>query len=239
MIIAISKEGLLVMDVKIGLLIIATNKYQRYLNPLIKSADKFFLKDYQVEYFIFTDTFTDVNSCRFIHIKLTEHRDWPWMTLGRYHIFEKNSDHLSKMDYLFYCDADMLFCDEVSSEILSQRVATQHPGYYGTRGTPETNPKSRAYVSPSEPMQYFAGGFNGGTSSIYLSMAKSISKNIDQDLENNHIAVWHDESHLNRYMIDNPPTKILDPGYCYGESLKPPFHPRLIALDKNHAELRS
>ena len=40
---------------KTGLLIIATNKYISFLENLIASADKFFLKDNDVEYFIFTN----------------------------------------------------------------------------------------------------------------------------------------------------------------------------------------
>jgi histo-blood group ABO system transferase len=88
-------------------------------------------------------------------------------------------------------------------------------------------------------MEYFAGGFNGGTKEQYLKMAQKLATNIRLDYDKNIIAVWHDESHINRYFIDNPPTKILDPGYCYGESLKPPFAPRLIALDKNHNEVRT
>jgi histo-blood group ABO system transferase len=51
--------------------------------------------------------------------------------------------------------------------------------------------------------------------------------------------VWHDESHFNRYMIDNPPTKILTPSYCYGESMNIPFPKKLLALNKNHSEFRS
>lgn len=230
------------MAVKVGLLIIATNKYQKFIQPLIDSANKYFLtkEDVDVEYFIFTDTFYNVeNTKRRVNIILTKHEPWPWMTLGRYHIFTKNKEELSKLDYLFYCDADMLFCDHVGDEILSHLVATQHPGYFGRRGTPETNPKSLACVHQYEYMQYFAGGFNGGTSSEYLLMSDSISTNISEDFKDNIVAVWHDESHLNRYLINNPPTKILDPGYCYGESLKPPFRPRLIALDKNHQELRN
>lgn len=230
------------MDVKVGLLIIATNKYQKFIQPLIDSANKYFLNqdNIDVEYFVFTDTFYNVeNTKRRVNIILTEHKSWPWMTLGRYHIFNKNKEDLSRLDYLFYCDADMLFCDNVDDNILSHLVATQHPGYFGRRGTPETNPESLACVHDFEYMQYFAGGFNGGTSSEYLIMADIISSNIEHDFNNGIVAVWHDESHLNRYLINNPPTKILDPGYCYGESLKPPFHPKLIALDKNHQELRS
>ena len=152
----------------IGLLIIATNKYTRFLQPLISSADEFFLKKHNVTYFVFSDKDVEISSYRDIIKINVEHKKWPWMTLGRYRIFSDNYDILSEMDYLFYCDADMRFIDVVGDEIISNRVATQHPHFYGRRGTPETNPKSLAYVQPHEEMQYFAGGFNGGTSTEYL-----------------------------------------------------------------------
>ena len=155
------------------------------------------------------------------------------MTLGRYNIFDDNSDKLSKMDFLYYCDVDMKFINNVDGEIFGERVATQHPGYYGQRGTPEKRPESLAYVKEDEEMQYFAGGFNGGTSYEYLKMSKRLSENINIDYDNGIISTWHDESHLNRYFIDNEPTKILNPGYCFGQSMKLPFFPKLIALDKH------
>ena len=70
-------------------------------------------------------------------------------------------------------------------------------------------------------------------------MAECIKKNIDIDLNNNIIAVWHDESHLNRYFIDNKPEIELSPSYCYPENWNLPFEKKLIALDKNHNEIRS
>jgi len=224
---------------KIGLLIIATNKYVQFLEKLIPSADIFFLPNQDVTYFIFTNKDIDIKSKRNIVKINVEHKDWPWMTLGRYKIFTENSKILSKMDYLYYCDVDMLFVGDVGDEILSDRVATQHPGYYGTRGTPETNNISLACVRSEEEMQYFAGGFNGGSSVEFLKMSKIISRNIDIDYSNGIIAVWHDESHMNRYFIDNVPTKILDPSYCYPESCVIPFDKKLIALDKNHSDMRS
>jgi histo-blood group ABO system transferase len=224
---------------KVGLLIIATNKYTQFLQPLIESADKYFLPNQEVTYFIFTNQDINIDSNRNIVKIDVEHKEWPWMTLGRYKIFSNSKDELSKMDYLYYCDVDMKFVDIVGDEILSDRVATQHPGYYERRGTPEEDPKSLACVYTHEEMQYFAGGFNGGTSEEYLKMAKVISDNIDIDYSSGIIAVWHDESHMNRYFIDNKPTKILSPSYCYGESMDIPFEKRLLALDKNHSEVRS
>lgn len=225
---------------KIGLLIIATNKYSQFIQPLIDSADKYFLPGEEVTYFIFTDQSIDIQTNR-NYIKVdTEHREWPWMTLGRYKIFSNSSDILKGMDYLYYCDADMRFENLVGQEILSELVATQHHGYYMKRGTPETNTMSLACVYPNEEMQYFAGGFNGGSSESYLKMAKTLSKNIDIDFSNEIIAIWHDESHLNRYLIDNNPTKILNPSYCFYEHIVDPrFERKLVALKKNHEEIRN
>jgi histo-blood group ABO system transferase len=222
---------------KVGLLIIATNKYIDFLQPLITSADQFFLPNQEVTYYVFTNQEVNINSNRKVVKIDIEHKPWPWMTLGRYKIFNDNSFKYND-DYLYYCDVDMKFVGEVGDEILSDRVATQHPGYYNRRGTPETNPLSKAYVNMNENMEYFAGGFNGGTRSEYLKMTKKILKDIETDFSNGIIAVWHDESHMNRYFIDNKPTKILSPSYCYGESMNIPFEKKLIALDKNHKEIR-
>jgi histo-blood group ABO system transferase len=221
---------------KIGLLLIATGKYERFIEPLIISARRNFLHDEEVSYFLFTDSVEPYPECKVIPVT---HRPWPYPTLMRYNIFYSHGHLFNGMDYLFYCDIDMLFVDEVGREVLGDRVAVQHPGYYGQRGTPETRPESLAYISTNVNMQYFAGGFNGGRTQEFLTMARLIDQNIQADLENGIIAIWHDESHLNRYFCDNPPTLILDPGYCYGESMKIPFKQRILALDKDHRRLRS
>lgn len=223
----------------VGVLIIATNRYNDFLQPLISSADEHLLADQNVTYFVFTNEDINIKTNRKLVINRVEHSPWPWMTLGRYFIFEHFSQQLSGMDYLFYCDADMRFVGKVGDEILSERVATQHPGYKGGRGTPETRPDSTACVYDHEPMQYFAGGFNGGTSAEYLKMAVKISANIRKDLEKNIIAVWHDESHMNRYFIDVPPTKVLDPSYCCPEPWVDYPDRKLLALEKEHNKIRN
>jgi histo-blood group ABO system transferase len=223
----------------IGFLIIATGKYGCFVPPLISSARKHFLKNHKVTYYIFTDddsilSSTDEDTCPIFK----SHLPWPHATLSRYETFYNSAKLLNKEDYLFYCDADMRFVSAVGDEILGDTVATIHPGFLGKRGTPETRKESLAFVAPQEEMTYFAGGFNGGTSENFLEMSKSIAKNIDVDMENNIIAIWHDESHMNRYFIDNSPTKVLSPSYCYPESWHLPFEKKLLALDKNHEEIR-
>jgi len=148
-------------NIKVGLLVIATQKYDTFLKKLFETADEFFLKNCDVTYFLFTDTekeFPEHNVIKIPH----EHKKWPYITLERYHAFYKSKDALREQDYLFYTDADMVFENEVGTEILSGRVATIHPGIYGGRGNVETNPNSLAFIGPNEPIVYFAGGFNGG-----------------------------------------------------------------------------
>ncbi len=69
-------------------------------------------------------------------------------------------------------------------------------------------------------------------------MSQAIETNIDSDLNKGIIAVWHDESHLNRYFIDHPPTKILCPSYCYYERTNLPFSKKIITVDKDLYEMR-
>jgi len=225
---------------KIGLLCIATGKYDVFIPPLYKSMKKYFMKNHEVTMFVFTDK--EMPKKEDLISLEHNHESWPNPTLKRYHVFDKYKNVLSKMDYLYYCDADMLFVDFVGDEVLPDTetglVGTEHPGFYGgRRGTYETNKESTAFVPSNEGFMYFAGGFNGGTSSSFLKMSSVIKNNVDIDLKHNLIAVWHDESHINRYFIDNKP-KVLNPSYCYPESWSLPFKKILLALDKNHNEIR-
>ena len=234
------------MSHKIGLLVIATNKYIQFVPPLWESVKRHFLIDQDVTMFVFTDKGDELRSMigqePQIEILAQQHMAWPGSTLFRYNIFNSASSALEKMDYLFYCDADMLFVDSVGVEILGDRVGTIHPGFFDkprAAFTYETNRASKAFVAPSEGSVYYAGGFNGGNKTEYLQMCKVLSENIAADYRHGTIAVWHDESHLNRYFIDNPPTVSLSPSYCYPESWDLAFTKRLLALDKNHKEMRA
>ena len=58
------------------------------------------------------------------------------------------------------------------------------------------------------------------------------------DEKNGVMAEWHDEGFLNLWFgIHN--CKELSPSYCYPESWKLPFPKKILALDKDHAKMRS
>jgi histo-blood group ABO system transferase len=221
----------------IGLLLISTGKYHQFVQPLLDSARKYFMANHQVTYFLFTDSDKWKDEGDVVTI-FKKHEPFPGPTLKRYETFYTNRALFDKADYLFYCDVDMLFVAGIGDEILSDRTATLHPGFLGGRGTPEIRKESLACVHPNEDMVYFTGAFNGGAKKEFIKMSELLAENIQKDLDNRIIAIWHDESHLNRYLIDHPPSKILPASYCYPEKWDLPFEKKIIALDKDHAEIR-
>lgn len=249
---------------KIGILVIATGKYITFVQPLWDSVKKYFFTKSgdKVSMFVFTDAKeTPVGTIRCFQ----EHEKFPAPTLLRYEWFLKQKMALEKMDYLFYCDADMLFKDYVGREILGKLVATIHPGFFTKPRkffTYEKNPNSLAYVPEDKGRYYYCGGFQGGVAKEYLNLCKVLAVNIRRDLKKDIIAEHNDESHFNSYLITHPPDIILLPIYCFPEQLTTEYQvshlkdktdyyrwfpdslrefadkPKLVAILKNHSSVR-
>ena len=233
---------------KICILNIATNKYIQFVESLLDSIEENFLNGHEIYSLVFTDHEIEESSENVKIVKI-DHEPWPSPTLKRYHYFMKEEEYISQFDYCFYLDVDMRIVGIVRDEILGDLVATQHPGFWFKNHNEfsyERRQKSTAYIPYDEGKMYYAGGFNGGKPEHFLKMSKTIVDNVEEDFENNLIAVWHDESHMNRYLLNNPPTVELTPSYCYPEAVEHnpngwnvPFEPKILALDKNYAEVRS
>jgi histo-blood group ABO system transferase len=221
---------------KIGFLMVATGEYTAYIDPLWQSIKKHArFSDATIHLFLFTDH-PDLYSDSQITTFFQDHRPFPYPTLMRYHFFCKRRQELSRMDYLFYSDADMRFVNDFGDEILGDLVATLHPGFYSKKRnkfTYERDPRSQAYISYKDGLHYYCGGFNGGRTEYFIAMAEAIMDMVNKDRKKNIVAKWHDESYLNKYLLQHPPTKILSPSYCYAENMKLPFTPILLALVKD------
>jgi len=212
----------------VALLLIATSeRYWQYINPLIESAKKFFVPH---ETLLFTDSHKSYGADYQAYEK---NLGYPQATLKRYHTFLGIRDLLEHdFNYVFYVDIDAIFVSPVGDEVFSNGItATLHQNQK-VDTLIETDPRSTAYLLKAD--QYFCGGFNGGTTPAFLKMAETISRNVDIDESRGVLAKWHDESHLNRYLSDNPPSKVLSSDYCYPEpELHKPCNPKIVCLDKS------
>lgn len=227
----------------IGILVIATNKYIKFLNPLVDSINKYFLKEHNKTIFCFTDIMEHIVSNNVVKI-YQQHMPWPFTTLKRYEIFYNNKNEYKDIDILYYMDVDMLINDYIGDEFLpddKNLIAVIHPGYRrDLLQSFERFPYSTACVFGNDEYIYHCGGIQGGKINNYLDVCDILSKNIIDDLNRGIIAIWHDESHWNKYLISNPNSyKELDCDYCYPENWDIPFKKIILALDKNHSEMRN
>ena len=232
----------------VGILVVGTGNYRHYFPHLYDTIKKKFLKNHPKHFFFFCD-FSEPYPPDVTFVKIQK-QGFPGDTLFRYHYFCAIEEHLSECDALYYIDVDSFVNMDVGDEILptddKPLVAVAHPGFYNNYtptaplGTPESRKESTAYVDPSESRPcYWMGGFNGGTKDAFMKMSRVNKDNIDKDMENDIVALWHDESHLNRYLISNQESVMtLLPSYGYPESWDLPHPKKILMLDKNHEEIR-
>lgn len=235
---------------KVGVFYICTGKYSIFWKAFFESAEKYFCKDHDVKYYVFTDETIEPVTDKVIVIP-QQKMGWPFDTLKRFHLFEKAEALVADRDYLFFFNANMKFTAKVSGKQMfpsaeQELVGVIHPFFYeGTGNAPfEANPESIAYIKPEDAKHYIQGCLNGGERIPYMKMAKELAAKVDEDLKKDIIAIWWDESHLNKYFALHGKYKTLDSGFAKPEDRKGfPFKERIIQLDKGkhggHAFLRS
>lgn len=223
---------------KIGILYICTGKYSIFWKSFYESAEKYFLTNHKKIYYVFTDAKkieyqTKANIVKIYQKKLA----WPFSTMSRFKYFIESKDLFKNSDYLIFCNANLLFVDKVDNEMLpleEDYVALLQPSYWNKPRNEfpyETNPQSLAYIPANMGKHYFMGSLNGGKTFAFLKMCEVLDHNINEDLKKGIIAVWHDESHLNSYLMDKK-VKLLNPSYGYPEDWDLPFNAKILIRDK-------
>jgi hypothetical protein len=230
---------------KVGIITIATGKYDIFVAGLVESCENNFLPDIEKEYIIFSDS-DRIKSSERVTVVPQEKLGWPYDTMMRFHMFDSQREKLSEFDYLFFMNANLKIVSHIGEDILKTEgtcgiIATVHPGVYVRFVTPDLNvgqvgryqreifylnkklyplerrEKSSFYVPFGEEFVYFQGCFNGGETEKFLSMSKILKDLMNKDLESKIIPLWHDESALNWYLNDKNP-KALDPSFAYPDA---------------------
>ena len=237
------------MTNKVAILYIAIGKYINFWPGFYNSFDERFLTNSHKEYFVFTDAqcvpFENEDSN--IHRIHQEDLGWPGDTLYRFDMFLKVEDYLKSFDYCFFMNANLV-CQEVITEEeflprKDQLLVVKHPWYNWTDRSLlpyERDKRSAAYIPlfSKKAQHYFCGGVNGGGVEPALEMYHTLSERIRSDEEKGIIAIWNDESHLNKYMSEQDDYKYLDSSYAYPEDEDFPFPVRILILKKrNYIEL--
>jgi len=224
---------------KIAILYICIGKYDIFWKEFYSSCEKHYLTDHEKHYFIFTDSPLIKEENFRMHIIFQSNLNWPFNTLMRFKFFHGIESELLTFDYIYFLNSNIQFVAHVGEEVFPSDeenglLAVLHPGYFDKtiQDFPyERDKRSRAYISEDDGKHYLMGGFNGGKTKEYLKLVKELYQNIEIDLSKNIIAIWHDESHLNAYLL-NKNYRILSPEYGFPEGCQLPFKPKILILDK-------
>ena len=125
--------------------------------------------------------------------------------------------------FKFYLKNPVFFSRDLRSKVL-----------IGGVGSWETAKESSAYVPRNQRKVYVCGGTWIGKSSSIKKLFSELAGDVERDKKSGTMAIWHDESHLNRWAAENnfnllPPSFCFDPTYEQLEGL--PMY--IEAVDKN------
>lgn len=232
---------------KIGIVFIGTSKYRQFFEGYYEGIVKNFLPEHQKQFFVFTD---DLNDAVFEKENVTkieiQHQGWPYITLHRFKFIRAAEKELQKMDYVFFIDAD-LWCIspvyETEIPLDSKLIGVQHPGFVGKIGTFETDTRSSSNIFDDyyDLTKYRQGCLWGGKSSSFLEMVNELDRKVDEDSTREIVAVWHDESHMNKYfLLHQNEVFTLHPGFAqpqHGyESIRENYPTKFVHLHKEMNE---
>ena len=212
----------------IAIVFIGTGPYIGFFEGFKRRVNKFFCPTVNKQIFAFTDKVNHPSlKCENVTVKQIEHVGWPFITLHRFKFMKSISADLSRHTHTFFIDADLWPVDEIPFDDFFPEdesyefISVQHPGFIEKIGTFEDNKSSTAfaYDEKYDLSVYRQGCFWGGKSKSIIRMIEECSKNVDIDTSNDIIAKWHDESHMNKFFLDNiDDVKTMGAGYAVPEA---------------------
>lgn len=226
---------------RLAILYVCTGKYNQFFEGFYESSERNLLKDMEKTYFVWTDDETLAANGKNVKVYHKECAGFPADSLFKFEMFLQAEQDLKEYDYVYFFNANTEIRLPIGMDFLPDEtglVAARWP-VVEKRNVLffpyERNKKSLAYIPPFKPpYNYYMGGLNGGRTKEYLSMARILAINIRKDYDNGIIARFHDESHINAYLRENP-CKILDTSYNMPEEWSDE-NSKIIFREKTHID---
>ena len=225
---------------KIAILYIGIGGYKVFWKDFYSSCERYFLPNIVKEYFFFTDPLDELKPAN-VKEYFQEDLGWPGNTLYRFKMFLKYKEELAVFDFIYFFNGNTLFLDTINEEEI---IPNGSDGYlvalswYIYDSIPkqkypyERDCKSTAYISKEEGIHYYQGGLNGGRSKEFLELMEQCNFQIIEDDKKGVVASHHDESHLNKYLL-NKNVKLLSIKYGCPEEWKDSNFSKIIFRSKH------
>ena len=235
---------------KVAISFLGTGKYLDFLPKYYENIEKYFLPNSEKTILAFTDGELD-GTPENLKVFSQKHLDWPYITLKRFEIINKAREIINDHDWFVFIDGDALVVDRIEEEefftdkplfgvhhpchYLKMPPHNQYPGAYEIT----ENCNAAVDLEKYQPKVYYQGCFWGGKVPEVCAMIDELEYRVSDDLKRKVVALWHDESHLNKYFIENPNlVHTYGPEYAFPEVFKDQctFEPKIVHLAKDNSE---
>jgi hypothetical protein len=234
---------------KITVSFIGTGNYLNFLPSWYENVTENFLPEVKKNILVFTDGEGDFPEN--IKVYHQEHLDWPYITLKRFEILQKAIGEIENSDWYVFLDADLFPVEKITIEEFFDNskpyFGVHHPCHFlqmpphnKLPGSFDTTPNSKACIGDGDNLSiYYQGCLWGGKGKEISQMINNLSDRVNEDLDNNIIATWHDESHLNKFYSQNKDkVNVLSPQYAYPEVFSNycNFDRKMVHLSKDNSK---
>jgi len=196
---------------KIGIVLISTNSYLLLGLRFIKAFMKYYNGPSTIHFYVFSDEdpgkyMPNIKNYTYIH---ADHSDWAAGTNSKFTSIVSLKD--SDCDHLYYFDSDTNIDKPFGDWFVGDLVAGEHYNNIDPKKPYDRNPNSKAYVPENTtlPQMYFYGAFYGGTRENMIRVSQIFLDNQREDKKIPYEPAWNDESYINQYFHNNPPSKVV------------------------------
>ena len=239
---------------KILVCFVGTGSYLEFLPNYYSKVMENFCPGYEKDILVLTDGEIPEPPDHII-VKETKHKEWPYITLERFNIILKQRETIEDYDWFVFMDADTIVNQKVEYDEFfdetKEYFGVHHPCHamnwpphnqgYGAFDRTE----SRASVGDDDDLStYWQGCLWGGKVPEIFGLMEELDSRTQLDLKEDIIALWHDESHLNKIFIERrDKVHTLSPDYaypeCFDDSARNYFQPKIVHLAKNNSKYHS
>lgn len=234
---------------KVAVIFIGTAKYLEFLPGYYEQAEKNLFPGVDKQYFVFTDGELEGLPENITFVP-QEHLPFPYITLYRFDIINRALHMMEDCTHLLFLDADTQVVNTVEfNEVFVEDkplTGVHHPchalgmnPHQQFPGAFETNPASKCCVRPEDDTSiYWQGCVWGGRMDAAKELVKELDYRVKADESVGIIAVWHDESQINKYFIENKQmVHTMEPNYAYPEVFSQMMEgePKIVHLAKENS----
>lgn len=200
--------------VKLAIVTTATGKYKAFFKDWYMRVMRYFALDIprnMVRIFLLTDDLSIAEGLVNVEPVLIRHGIWPAIVMEKF-------GHIARLDlagftHVYFLQVSAMSVSASSSDDLciGDTIAVARHTWFGDNvGMVFTNvdERSAAFIPASVPYMYVMGCLQGGPVDKFQEMARTIDMWSRSDTEKGVVPTWHDESYINRYVLNMPSSDV-------------------------------